>query len=218
MVVLLKIPPVNIHIKCSLYGPGTISVIPPACFNPSLGLFFSLERNVLQRRIRRAMMEVKPVLALPEGFHLVGLEKRDNVVTVTPVPTRISACCPLCGRVARRVHSCYTSHVTDLPCAGQSICLLIQIIGLATGGRLGVHVTDRLVIQSSRQTIPRRIMALPTEPVGSVPQIGIDDFSDHSGKQIRHDHRGRTNASGARHTGRSDHRNRGCLDGGAPGN
>ena len=64
-----------------------------------------------------------------------------------------------------------------------------------------MHVTDRLVIQSSRQTILRRIMALPTEPVGSVPQIGIDDFSDHSGKQIRPDHHGRTNASGARHTG-----------------
>jgi len=78
MVALLKIPPVNIHIKCSKLGSGTISVIPPACLNPSLGLFFSLERNVLQRRIRR-------------------------------------------------VHSCYTSHVTDLPCAGQSICLLIQI-------------------------------------------------------------------------------------------
>ena len=79
MVALRKIPPVNIHIKCSKLGSGTISVIPPACLNPSLGLFFSLERNVLQRRIRRAMMEVKPVLALPEGFHLVGLEKRDNV-------------------------------------------------------------------------------------------------------------------------------------------
>ncbi len=38
---------------------------------------------------------------------------------------------------------------------------LVQIIGLATGGRLGVRVTDRIGIQTSRLTILRRIMALP---------------------------------------------------------
>ncbi len=54
---------------------------------------------------------------------------------------------------------------------------IVQILGLATGGRLGVRVTNRLGIQTSRHTILRRIMALPTEPVGDVPQIGIDDFS-----------------------------------------
>lgn len=52
----------------------------------------------------------------------------------------------------------------------------MQIIGLATGGRLGVRVTDRLGIQTSRQTILQRIMALPTEAAGQIPQIGIDDF------------------------------------------
>lgn len=163
------------------------------------------------------MMEVKPVLALPEGFHLVGLEKRDELLTVTLVSTQLSPCCPLCGRAARRVQSCYMRHVADLPCGGQSIRLLIQvrkyfceeitcprkifaerlspfarvtrrlfqivqIIGLATGGRLGVRVTDRLGIQTSRQTILRRIMALPTEPVGQVPQLGIDDFSFRRGR------------------------------------
>ena len=53
---------------------------------------------------------------------------------------------------------------------------IVQVIGLATGGRLGVRVTDRLGIETTRQTILRRIMALPTEPVGQVTQIGIDDF------------------------------------------
>ena len=53
---------------------------------------------------------------------------------------------------------------------------MVQIIGLATGGRLGVRVTDRMGIQTSRLTILRRIMALPTEPVGHVTHIGIDDF------------------------------------------
>lgn len=59
---------------------------------------------------------------------------------------------------------------------------IIQIIGRAPGGRLGVRVTDRLEIQTSRHTILRRIMALPTEPVGQVTQIGIDDFSFRRGR------------------------------------
>jgi transposase len=42
---------------------------------------------------------------------------------------------------------------------------IVQIIGLATGGRLGVRVTDRLGIQTSRRAILRRIMALPSIPV-----------------------------------------------------
>ncbi len=61
---------------------------------------------------------------------------------------------------------------------------IVQIIGLATGGRLGVRVTDRLGIQTTRQTILRRIMALPPEPVGEVSQIGIDDFSFRRGRKF----------------------------------
>jgi transposase len=61
---------------------------------------------------------------------------------------------------------------------------IVQVIGLATGGRLGVRVTDRLGIQTSRHTILRRIMALPTEPVGKVLQIGIDDFSFRRGRKF----------------------------------
>ncbi len=169
------------------------------------------------------MKEVQPVLALPEGFHVMGLEKRDEVLTVTLVSLQASPSCPLCGKAASRVHSNYTRRVADLPCGGQSIRLfiqvrkyfceestcprkifaerltpfvepfarvtkrlyqIVQIIGLAIGGRLGVRVTDRLGIQTSRQTILRRIMALPTEPVGQVPQIGIDDFSFRRGRKF----------------------------------
>ena len=53
---------------------------------------------------------------------------------------------------------------------------MVQIIGLATGGRLGVRVTDPMGIQTSRHTILRRIMALPAEPVGPVIQLGIMIF------------------------------------------
>lgn len=59
---------------------------------------------------------------------------------------------------------------------------LVQIVGLATGGRLGVRVTDCMGIQTSRHTILRRIMALPAEPVGPVIQLGIDDFSFKRGR------------------------------------
>ncbi len=61
---------------------------------------------------------------------------------------------------------------------------IVQVLGLATGGRLGVRVTDRLGIQTTRHTILRRIMALPTEPVGQVSQIGIDDFSFRRGRKF----------------------------------
>ena len=61
---------------------------------------------------------------------------------------------------------------------------LVQIIGLATGGRLGQRVTDRMGVQTSRFTILRRIMALPTEPVGHVTHIGIDDFSFRRGRKF----------------------------------
>lgn len=59
---------------------------------------------------------------------------------------------------------------------------MIQLLGLATGGRLGTRVTNRLGIRTSRMTILRRIMALSTEPVGQVSQIGIDDFSFRRGR------------------------------------
>src|SRR5690242_6632294 len=43
---------------------------------------------------------------------------------------------------------------------------VLQTLSLATGGRLGRRVTDRMGIQTTRHTLLRRIMALPTEPVG----------------------------------------------------
>ncbi len=66
----------------------------------------------------------------------------------------------------------------------QRLYQIVQVIGLATGGRLGVRVTDRLGIQTSRQTILRRIMALPREPIGQIVQLGIDDFSFRRGRKF----------------------------------
>ena len=61
---------------------------------------------------------------------------------------------------------------------------IVQIIGLATGGRLGMRVTDRLGIQLSRHTLLRRIMALPTAPAGQIGELGIDDFSFRRGRRF----------------------------------
>jgi transposase len=59
---------------------------------------------------------------------------------------------------------------------------LVQIIGLATGGRLGKRVTDRIGVPTSRITILRRIMAIPVEPVGQITELGLDDFAFKRGR------------------------------------
>lgn len=168
-------------------------------------------------------MDVQPVLALPNGLEVRGIEMIATVLTITAVSTQMCPCCPLCGTPASRVHSRYTRSVTDLPCGGQQVRLqvevrkcfceksscarkifverltpfvepwgrvtrrlfqIVQILGLATGGRLGVRVTDRLGIQTTRHTILRRIMALPTGPIGQVLELGIDDFSFRRGRKF----------------------------------
>jgi len=56
-------------------------------------------------------------------------------------------------------------------------CQQITSIGLSTCGKGGTKLATRLGIQTSRQTILRRIMALPDVLTGSVLFLGIDDFS-----------------------------------------
>jgi transposase len=61
---------------------------------------------------------------------------------------------------------------------------IVQAIGLATGGMLGVRLSSRLGIQTSWMTILRRIMALPTTPIEQVQELGIDDFSFRRGRKF----------------------------------
>ena len=72
------------------------------------------------------------------------------------------------------------------PCARVTARLfqIVQVIGLATGGRPGVRVTDRLGIQTTRQTILRRIMALPSISIQQLSQLGVDDFSFRRGRKF----------------------------------
>ncbi len=56
-------------------------------------------------------------------------------------------------------------------------CQQITAIGLATCGKGGARLAARLGIQTTRQTILRRIMDLPDISPRSILFLGIDDFS-----------------------------------------
>jgi transposase len=82
---------------------------------------------------------------------------------------------PLC---ARKV---FTERLATLvePWARMTIRLTkaLQSIGLATCGKGGSRLAARLAMRSTRQTILRRIMDLPSLPKVLVQLLGIDDFS-----------------------------------------
>jgi transposase len=56
-------------------------------------------------------------------------------------------------------------------------CQQITSMGLATCGKGGTRLAARLGIQTTRQTMLRRIMALPDSSAGVILFLGIDDFS-----------------------------------------
>src|SRR5258707_15363304 len=56
-------------------------------------------------------------------------------------------------------------------------CQQITSIGLATCGKGGTRLAARLGIQTTRQTLLRRIMDLPDSSAGVILFLGIDDFS-----------------------------------------
>lgn len=53
----------------------------------------------------------------------------------------------------------------------------LQSIGLATCGKLGARLAERLGMPTSWMTLLRRILALPEPPATPVTQLGIDDWS-----------------------------------------
>lgn len=57
-------------------------------------------------------------------------------------------------------------------------------LGRATCGKLGARLAARLGMLTSWKTILRRIMAVPTPSVGSVSQLGLDDWSFRRRKQF----------------------------------
>ena len=72
-------------------------------------------------------MDVKPVLALPDGLEVIEIEVIGEVFTVTAASIQSHSACPLCGMLASRVHSHYTRRLGDVPTGGRAVCLLIAV-------------------------------------------------------------------------------------------
>ena len=82
---------------------------------------------------------------------------------------------PLCER------KIFAERLPNLVCPWAKItiryCQQLTSIGLATCGKAGSRLATRLGMHTSRQSILRRIMALPDPPICSILYLGIDDFS-----------------------------------------
>src|SRR5438874_1123566 len=82
----------------------------------------------------------------------------------------------------------FTERIPDLaePWARMTTRLREQItsIGLATCGKGGVRLGDRLGIATSRNTTLRRIMDIPDDARASAVYLGIDDFAFRRGYQF----------------------------------
>lgn len=72
-------------------------------------------------------MRVKSLLGLPEGLEVVSNDVTDKGITLTLVSTQTAPCCPLCGTNGSRIHSHYSRQLTDMPCAGQRIRLILRV-------------------------------------------------------------------------------------------
>ena len=58
----------------------------------------------------------------------------------------------------------------------------LEAVGTATCGEVGTRLSERLALPTSPTTLLRRIMALPTDKVGLVKQLGVDDFALRRGR------------------------------------
>src|SRR5438128_6507554 len=58
----------------------------------------------------------------------------------------------------------------------------LEAVGTATCGEVGTRLAERLALPTSPTTLLRRIMALPTDAVGSVRHVGVDDFAFRRGR------------------------------------
>lgn len=57
------------------------------------------------------------------------------------------------------------------------LLVLLQVLGLAVGGRLGARVAERFGIAASPSSMLRIVMRIPTPPARAVRVLGIDDFA-----------------------------------------
>lgn len=72
-------------------------------------------------------MKMSSLLDLPDGLEVTSTTVAGTVLTVHVVATAKSGTCPLCAQPARRVRSCYTRLVADVPRAGRRVQLLLHV-------------------------------------------------------------------------------------------
>ena len=72
-------------------------------------------------------MEVSPFLPLPERLHIERVTPSADELLVQIISSSPTACCPLCGAQAWRIHSRYTRRVADLPCVGRRLTLRLTV-------------------------------------------------------------------------------------------
>lgn len=72
-------------------------------------------------------MKIPQMVPLGEGLELTSLERADDSLRLHVTSTSKNCLCPICGQAATRLHSRYRRVVKDLPCAGQSVLLILHV-------------------------------------------------------------------------------------------
>jgi transposase len=72
-------------------------------------------------------MDFSSVFALPDGLEVAETSVTGPVLTLSLVATATTARCPFCGQESTHIRSTYTRHVTDVPCAGRQVQLILRV-------------------------------------------------------------------------------------------
>ena len=86
-----------------------------------------LQGEILSKKDAQKRMDMSSLFDLPDGLEVTSMAVVDTVLTVHVVATAKSSTCPLCAQPARRVRSCYTRLVADVPCAGRRVQLFLHV-------------------------------------------------------------------------------------------
>jgi transposase len=78
-------------------------------------------------KVVKMLIDVKSILGLPEEMEVVDGEVTEKTITIVAVSTQMAPCCPLCGTSASRIHSSYSRHLMDVPCAQKCVRLILQV-------------------------------------------------------------------------------------------
>ena len=73
------------------------------------------------------MIQPTLLLGLPAHLRLEQIEMTPQALILSLAIETVEAPCPFCQQISHRVHSHYTRTLQDLPCAGKTLRLLVQV-------------------------------------------------------------------------------------------